>query len=361
MGVFDFLKGKSKSKPSEIMRRLAAELKDLKPATSAEGSPLSVSDEECNELETYLAASCAGVTANVYIKKQPKPEEIDKCLCVAQQTDLMIHVSHTIAQLAPETRRIVCAIWGYLLKMEDPKSFQRPMVEYLIKHTQAVDALIKAYGKNSGRADVTIGVMIRDAMRFTKIVEYICKNCLVFSFFPVLSSANFDVSSDAFQTLKEVLTNHKDVSAPWLSKNFDRFFSEYMNLLKDGVNADYVIVRQSLAILSGVLLDRQFMDTMIQFVNRDAYLKPILVLLGNQSKVVQFEAFHIFKIFAANPNKPLKVSKILNQNHERIIKLLNQIEQDRLDDNEFRQDKNAVVAKLEALEKKIKVEPKQPA
>jgi hypothetical protein len=40
---------------------------------------------------------------------------------------------------------------------------------------------------------------------------------------------------------------------------------------------------------------------------------------------------------------------LLNQNRERIMKILDQIEQDRLDDHEFKQDKNAVVAKLNAL------------
>ena len=350
MGFLDFLKSKSKSKPSELMRKLAAELKAI--PTGGPVCTLSISDDECNELENYLAAACAGTTANVYIKKQPKPEEVEKCINVAETTDIMTHIASKIAFLQPETRRIASAIWGYLLKMEHPKSFQRPMVEYLTRHLDTIDTLLRAYGANSGGADVTIGVMIRDATRFQKIIEYIYRKDLVFALFPVLTSSNFDVSSDAFQTLKEILTNHKEVSAPWLSRNFDKFFAEYMRPLKQGSGGDYVTIRQSLSILSTILLDRQFMDAMIQFVGKDEYLKPILVLLSNQSKVVQFEAFHIFKIFAANPNKTVKISKLLTQNHDRILKLLTQIEQDRLDDNEFKQDKNAVVAKLEAVKHK---------
>lgn len=351
MGLFDFLKSKSKSKPHDVIRSLVRDLINMKTPSSGAFASLSVSDSEYNELENYLAAACAGVSANMHIKKQPKPEEIEKCLQIAVDECLLTHIANHISELTPETRRIVSAIWGYLLKLEHPKSFQRPMVEYLVNHSDSVDALLKVYGQNSRGADVTVGIMIRDASRFTKIVHYVLNKDLIFSLFPVMASGNFDVSSDAFQTMREILTNHKDVSAPWLAKNFTRFFSEYMKPLQALDVTNYVVIRQSLSILSTILLDRQFMDSMLQFVNNEEYLKAVLMLLNHDSKVVKYEAFHVFKIFAANPNKPPKVSRILRQNGERIMKILDQIENDRLDDNEFRQDKKAVVTKLEVLMK----------
>lgn len=42
---------------------------------------------------------------------------------------------------------------------------------------------------------------------------------------------------------------------------------------------------------------------MVRFVNEERYLKSVMILLGNSSKAVQVEAFHVFKIFAANPHK----------------------------------------------------------
>jgi calcium binding protein 39 len=345
MKFFEFLKGRSKSKPHDILRRLAAEIKSL----SEEGNSqsLSIPDDECNELENYLATTCAGCTANVYVRKQPKPEEIERCLIAAESTDIMLHIGNKVACLRPETRRIVCAIWGYLLKMEHPKSFQRPMVEYLINHLTLIDALLQQYGTCTNGAGVIVGVMIRDATRFQRVIEYIFKYDLVFKLLPVLRSPNFDVSADAFQTMKEIMTNHKEVSSVWLNRNFERFFAEYMMPMKN--QADYVTIRQSLSVLSVLLLDRQFMDTMIQFVSKEEYLKTVLILLGNESRIIGYEAFNLFKIFAVNPQKPPNIVKLLNLNHSRIVKILNHIEQDRSDDVEFRQDKNAVVMKLDAL------------
>jgi calcium binding protein 39 len=357
-GFIDFLLGRSKIKPHDVLKKLSLELSQF-PTTGDSIRSLELSDADLNRAETCLAAACAGTTANVYVKKPPKPEEIEKCLNVARSTDLLLHVARTVYMLPPETRRIVSAIWGYMLKMENPKTsaaaiiFQRPMVEYLATHTAAIDSLLAIYGNSNsgGAADVTIGVMLRDATRYQKIVQYILDTESVFKLFPILTSKNFDVSADAFQTLKEVLINHKESSAPWLSANFDKFFTPYMKLMgrENGGKVDYVLARQCLSVLASVLRDRKFAQTMLQFVGREEYLKDILVLLSNPSKVVQFEAFHIFKIFAANPNKPPKVAKLLVQNVDRITKILNSIEQDRLDDQEYKQDKNAVITKISAI------------
>ena len=349
MGLLDIFRNKSKLKPSDIASKLSVELDKICFPIGDGVAIIGISDRDCNELESFLAASCAGVSANAYVKRQPKPDEIDKCLNICSQSGLLVKIARTVAALPPETRRIMSAIWGYLLKIESPKSFQRPMVDYLISNTQALDLLFEAYGKNSSGSDVIIGVMIRDACRYSRVVNYVVSKGLVFNLFPVLVSGNFDVSADAFQTLKEILTNHKDVSAPWLTRNFKEFFELYMKPLRAPTESEYVIVRQSLSILSTLLLDRQFMDTMIQFVGNDEFLRLVMILLGNESKVVKYEAFHIFKIFAANPNKTARICRILIQNRERVIKILDQIENDRLDDNEFRQDKAAVVGKLESL------------
>ena len=345
MGILDFLRGKSKLKPHEIMKKLADELETL----SSQG--MTVSAEELSDLETYTAAACGGNIANVYIKKPPKADEIERCLEVAQASNLMVQMAKRIPCIDPEPRRVISAIWGYLLKIEHPKTSKRTMVDYLICHTEAVSSLFDLYGKNSSSADVIIGVMIRDASRFSKIVTFILTSGLVYQLFPVLTSDNFDVSTDAFQTLREVLTNHKEVSAPWLSKNAEKFFPECMKLVDPKTNGrtDYVTVRQMITLLTTIMLDRPFMDSMVQFVGNDDFLVKTLVLLGNSSKVVQYETFHLFKIFAANPRKPPRVAKLLVSNSERIVRILEQIEQDRLDDTEFKQDKQAVVTKMKAL------------
>ena len=142
------------------------------------------------------------------------------------------------------------------------------------------------------------------------------------------------------------MTNNEDLTVNFFKNHFDQFFNQFMNLIGNG---DYVTIRQCLSILSCILLDRQVMTIMIKFVNNENYLKIVLKIFNNESKLIHFENFQIFKIFAANPNKTQKNSKILFKNKNKIFKILNFIESDRLDDNEFKSDKNAVMAKLDSL------------
>jgi hypothetical protein len=61
------------------------------------------------------------------------------------------------------------------------------------------------------------------------------------------------------------------------------------------------------------------------------------------------EAFHVFKIFVANPQKPPRVQQILYKNKDRLIKLLETLKANRSDE-QFDEDKNTVIGKLQALE-----------
>jgi calcium binding protein 39 len=43
-------------------------------------------------------------------------------------------------------------------------------------------------------------------------------------------------------------------------------------------------------------------------------LKLMMMLLKDQSKNIQYEAFHVFKVFVANPNRPVGIAEVLKHN-----------------------------------------------
>lgn len=45
-------------------------------------------------------------------------------------------------------------------------------------------------------------------------------------------------------------------------------------------------------------------------------------LLRDTSANIQFEAFHVFKVFVANPKKPDAISQILLNNREKLVAYL---------------------------------------
>ena len=97
------------------------------------------------------------------------------------------------------------------------------------------------------------------------------------------------------------MTKHKTLSSEFLEANYDRFFTHYQHLLH---SENYVVRRQSLKLLGEILLDRHNFNVMTRYISNPDNLKLMMNMLKEKSRNIQFEAFHVFKVFVANPNKP---------------------------------------------------------
>ena len=85
----------------------------------------------------------------------------------------------------------------------------------------------------------------------------------------------------------------------------------------------------------------------------DEILVPIADVLIDESqrKHITFDAFHVFKIFVANPQKTREVTRILVDNRIKLIKYLDGLHKDReSSDIQFRDEKKLVISTLEGLE-----------
>lgn len=94
--------------------------------------------------------------------------------------------------------------------------------------------------------------------------------------------------------LQQILVRHKHMVAKYIDTNFDLFFDKYNNILVK--SQSYVTKRQSIKLLGEVLLDRQFYEIMTRYVESGENLKLIMYQLKDDRKMVQYEAFHVFKV-----------------------------------------------------------------
>lgn len=65
--------------------------------------------------------------------------------------------------------------------------------------------------------------------------------------------------------------------------------------------------------------------------------------------MVQYEAFHVFKVFVANPNKSDEVKRILVKNRGRLLKFLPGFLEGRTDDDQFLDEKSFLLRQIENL------------
>ena len=135
--------------------------------------------------------------------------------------------------------------------------------------------------------------------------------------------------------------------AQYLSVNFDLFFTRYNNILIK--SESYVTKRQSIKLLGEILLDRANYNVMTAYVDRGEHLKLCMQLLRDDRKMVQYEGFHVFKVFVANPNKSIAVQRILINNRERLLRFLPKFLEDRTDDDQFTDEKSFLVRQIELL------------
>jgi calcium binding protein 39 len=106
----------------------------------------------------------------------------------------------------------------------------------------------------------------------------------------------------------------------------------------------------ALQILISVLLTRGNYAVMMQYIVSKQNLIMIMLLLRDTSPHITLDAFHVLKIFVANPQKPPDIIKILTDNKVKLCKYLDGLHKDReSSDVQFRDEKALVIQTLEEL------------
>ena len=143
---------------------------------------------------------------------------------------------------------------------------------------------------------------------------------------------------------QELLTRHKELVPKYLHVNFELFFSKYNTTLIH--SSSYVTKRQSIKLLGEILLDRSNYSVMTAYVDRGEHLKICMNLLRDDRKMVQYEGFHVFKVFVANPHKSVPVQKILLMNRDKLLSFLGRFLEDRTDDEQFIDEREFLIKQI---------------
>ncbi|KAH9749829.1 putative MO25-like protein [Citrus sinensis] len=182
--------------------------------------------------------------------------------------------------------------------------------DYLEANIDLLDILIAGY-ENTDMA-LHYGAMLRECIRHQSVARYVLESQHMKKFFDYIQLPNFDIAADAAATFK--------------------FFAEYNSKLLESSN--YITRRQAVKLLGDILLDRSNSVVMTRY---------------ESSKSIQIEAFHVFKLFAANQNKPPDIVSILVANRSKLLRLFADFKTDK-EDEQFEADKAQVVKEIAGLE-----------
>jgi len=322
-----------KRKPQDIVKGLRDALTVLQSSTdkSRKSHIQAVEDstKNLNYLRTMLSDPEHGSEAAVLISSE----------CFS--SDVIPVMIQTIGRLEFEARRDAAYLFTNLLRRQIGN--RSPAVDYLCKNSLTLELLLHGY--DDPEIALTCGNMLRECAKFDLLTKIMLHGEIVWALFKYLDSVKFDIACDAFATLKDILTIHKELASAFLESNYDKFFDKYLSLLEKD---NFVTRTQSLKLLGELLLDRSNFNVMTKFISSSTNLKLMMNLLRDRSRRIQYEAFHVFKVFVANPNKTPLVLRILIQNKEKLLRFLNNFQNEK-DDEQFKEEKAFLIKQVMAL------------
>lgn len=274
---------------------------------------------------------------------EPVPEACAQLTQEIFREDAMRLLIQSLPKLDLEVRKDVTQVVANLQRQQ----VQSRLIsaEYLDKNKDLLDLLVAGYEK----PDMALhyGAMLRECIRHQSIARYVLESQNLTKFFKYIELPNFEVASDAVATFKELLTRHKSTVADYLNKNYDWFISEYNTKLLASPN--YITRRQMVKLLGDILLDRSNVNVMMRYVSSKENMCILMNLLKDSSKSIQIEAFHVFKVFVANENKPPEIVNILVANRSKFLRFFSDFKSEK-EDAQFDQDKAQVVKEIASLE-----------
>mmetsp|Transcript_34212 Transcript_34212/g.99335 ORF Transcript_34212/g.99335 Transcript_34212/m.99335 type:complete len:320 (+) Transcript_34212:146-1105(+) len=258
--------------------------------------------------------------------------------------DLLGQLLAQLAVLEFEARKDVMNVCCALLWSGMPQQIDKRVVAYLSHHPTIFKLLVEGYANEE--TALHYGVVLRSCARHAELVDAFLTSGHVMALLRFAQCPKIDISSDAFYTLREMLLSHKEVSAKWLERNHREFFGVFNELL---ISGEYIAERQAQKLLTEMLLDKRFQKVMLAYVSNERNLQIHMNLLKDRSKVIQVEAFNVFKIFVANPQKPVRIQQILHKNKTKLITLLESLQAKKLGDEKVAEELRAIIDKLHNL------------
>ncbi|KAI0079775.1 Mo25-like protein [Panus rudis PR-1116 ss-1] len=327
----NFFKTKPRTPPD-----LVRGLRDALPKLEA-GPPGSETRRKANEDVSKYLQQIKGIL----LGDDPVPELIAQLAQETYATDLLHHLLLNLHRLEFESRKDVVQIFNNLLRRQIGSRF--PTVEYLSGKPDILFTAFKGY-ENEDIA-LNTGMILREMLKYEPLAKILLYSDQFYMFPHYIETTTFGISCDAYTNLKETLTRHKAMVAEYLDKHYDRFFTSFTTLI---TSSNYVTKRQSLKLLGEILLDRANFNVMTRYIANETNLKLMMNLLRDKSRNIQFEAFHVFKVFVANPKKPPQIEAILRRNKEKLLNFLKTFHNDK-EDEQFTDEKQFLIVQIQNL------------
>ncbi|KAK6465347.1 hypothetical protein DFJ63DRAFT_332774 [Scheffersomyces coipomensis] len=298
-----FLFKRNPKTPQEIVRAVNESVIKL---DSSVGDSQKKYQDECSRYLKQMKVILIGDDENA-----PQPDQISYLAQEIYSTDSLYLLIYHLKKLDFDSRKDVQLIFSNLLRRQ--LANKSPTVDYIINSKPEI-ILMLLKGPETHSIGLISGQILRDCLKFEIINKFILGNSLFWNFFKYVQIPIFEIATDSFITLHDLLTTHRKLVSEFLNNNYDQFVININKLMQ---SSNYVTKRQSVRLLSEIILQKYNQNS--KYFDEATNLKIIMLILNDKSKNLQIEGFQIFKFFIAKPKKSQKVLDILVKNKENFI------------------------------------------
>jgi len=327
--------GKSSKSPTEVVRQLKEHLTTLE--KGGDGKKQEKAQEEVSKQLVNMTTLLFGSESE---------QQSDVVLAQLSQemynSGLLLLLLRNLHRIDFEGKKDAAQIFNNVLRRQI--GTRTHTVEYICTCPEILFTLCRGYEQQE--IALNCGTMLRECLKYEALAKIVLHSDHFYMFFKYVEVSTFDIASDAFATFKELLTRHKMLAADFLEANYEAVFVQYQRLLHSD---NYVTKRQALKLLGELLLDRHNFSVMTKYISNPENLKLMMNMLKEKSRNIQFEAFHVFKVFVANPNKPKPILDILMRNRDKLVDFLSKFHTDRSEDEQFNDEKAYLIKQIKEL------------
>uniref|UniRef100_A0A673AVQ1 Calcium binding protein 39 n=1 Tax=Sphaeramia orbicularis TaxID=375764 RepID=A0A673AVQ1_9TELE len=300
--------GKSHKSPADIVKNLKDSMTVLEKHD--------ISDKKAEKATEEVSKSLVAMKEILYgtNEKEPQTEAVAQLAQELYNSGLLSTLIADLQLIDFEGKKDVAQIFNNILRRQI--GTRTPTVEYLCTQQNILFMLLKGY--ESPEIALNCGIMLRECIRHEPLAKITLWSEQFYDFFRYVEMSTFDIASDAFATFK----------VSWFS-----------------------CPNVGISLLGELLLDRHNFTIMTKYISKPENLKLMMNLLRDKSRNIQFEAFHVFKVFVANPNKTQPILDILLKNQTKLIEFLSKFQNDRTEDEQFNDEKTYLVKQIRDLKR----------
>lgn len=273
----------------------------------------------------------------------PQPDQISQLAQEVYSTDCLYLLIYSLKKLDFDSRKDVLTLFLTLLRRQIGN--KSPTVDYIINSKPEIIQLLLR-GPENQEIGLILGQILRDCIKFEVINKFILYNPLFWNYFKYVQFPIFEIATDSFTTLHDLLTVHKKLVSEFLATNY-QIFTILINQLLQLKN--YVTKRQSVRLLSELVLQRTNQAFLNKYFDDTNNLKLIMLLLSDKLKNLQIEGFHIFKFFVAKPKKSQKILDILIKNKENFLELFKNFDITHANDGNLIEERDYILSEIQKL------------